>query len=280
METQQNIDYKRIEKAIALIQSTYTHNPSLDQLAKEMNISPFHFQRLFTDWAGVSPHKFMQYLRVEHAKRLLTQESITLFETSYELGLSSTSRLHDLFVSIEGMTPAEYKNEAKGLEINYGFYESIFGELIIASTHKGVCYISFDENKMEAFEKLKSKFAQAAFKQESDEFQVSAMQFFSADWSNLKRIKLHLKGSEFQLKVWNALLSIPMGKLETYGNIAEVIDHKKAARAVGTAIGSNPVAYLIPCHRVIQQSGILGGYMWGSTRKQAIIAWESAQVYK
>ena len=280
MKEQLNIDFLRISNAIEYIKNNYTEQPSLDDIASSVNISSFHFQRLFTEWAGISPKKFIQYLSVEHAKSLLKEDSLNLFETSHQLGLSSTSRLHDMFVSIEGMTPAEYKNEAKDLMIHYNFYESIFGELIIASTRKGICYISFDDNNSDAFTKLKAKFTQANFVQKSDDQHLSAMKFFSSDWSNLPELKLHLKGTDFQLKVWNALLRIPLGKLNSYGNIATSINHKQAARAVGTAIGSNPVAFLIPCHRVIQQSGILGGYMWGTTRKQAIIAWESAQVYK
>ncbi len=280
MKEQATIDFLRITNAIEYIKSNYTKQPSLDDIASKVNISPFHFQRLFTEWAGISPKKFIQYLSVEHAKSLLKEESLNLFETSHQLGLSSTSRLHDMFVSIEGMTPAEYKNEAKDLMIHYDFYESIFGELIIASTRKGICYISFDDNNSDAISKLNAKFPQANFVQKSDEQHLLAMKFFSTDWSNLPELKLHLKGTDFQLKVWSALLRIPLGKLNSYGNIANNIDHKQAARAVGSAIGSNPVAFLIPCHRVIQQSGILGGYMWGATRKQAIIAWESAQVYK
>lgn len=280
METQNEIDYLRIAKAIEYICSNYLRRPSLEEIANEINVSPFHFQRMFTHWAGISPKKFIQYLSVEHAKKLLQHESNTLFNVSYALGLSSTSRLHDLFINIESMSPAEFKKQAQHLLITYNFYDSIFGELIIASTHKGVCYISFDEDRDQAFEKLRMKFQKAQFKQGSDELHFSALQFFSADWSNLPKLKLHLKGTDFQIKVWKALLTIPMGSLNTYGNIAESIQQNKAARAVGTAIGNNPIAYLIPCHRVIQQSGILGGYMWGLTRKQAIIAWESAQVYK
>ncbi len=280
MKEQSNIDFLRISNAIEYIKNNYRKHPSLEEIASNANVSPFHFQRLFTEWAGISPKKFIHYLSIEHAKSLLKENSLTLFDTSQHIGLSSTSRLHDMFLNIEGMTPAEYKNEAKDLLINYNYYESVFGKLIIATTKKGVCYISFDDNEEQAFQKLFAYFPKANFEQTTDELQLMAMRFFSTDINDLPTLKLHLKGSEFQLKVWNALLSIPMGKLSTYGAIAELVKNKKAARAVGSAIGDNPIAFLIPCHRVIQQSGILGGYMWGVTRKQAMIAWESAQVYK
>ncbi len=280
MKEQSNIDFLRISNAIEYIKNNYRKHPSLEEIASNANVSPFHFQRLFTEWAGISPKKFIHYLSIEHAKSLLKENSLTLFDTSQHIGLSSTSRLHDMFLNIEGMTPAEYKNEAKDLLINYNYYESVFGKLIIATTKKGVCYISFDDNEEQAFQKLFAYFPKANFEQTTDELQLMAMRFFSTDINDLPTLKLHLKGSEFQLKVWNALLSIPMGKLSTYGAIAELVNNKKAARAVGSAIGDNPIAFLIPCHRVIQQSGILGGYMWGVTRKQAMIAWESAQVYK
>ena len=200
-----------------------------------------------------------------------------LFETAYETGLSGTSRLHDLFVNIEGMTPAEYKNGGKNLIINYSFAESPFGSITIASTEKGICYMAFDENDNQSLEDLKSKFPNAFFHQKLDLLQQNALFIFQNDWSKLPQIKLHLKGTDFQLKVWETLLKIPMGQLSTYRAVAQKIEKPNASRAVGTAIGNNPVAFLIPCHRVIQASGNFGGYMWGNTRKTAIIGWEGVK---
>ena len=277
MNEQQEINYNRIAQAIEYIKTNFKEQPNLDEVAEQVHLSPFHFQRLFNEWAGTTPKRFLQYTSIEHAKRLLTNQHATLFDTAFETGLSGTGRLHDLFVNIEGMTPAEYKNGAKNLSINYSFAESPFGNLIVASTIKGVCYMAFDDDENNALLDLKQKFPNATFHRKLDLLQQNALFIFQNDWSKLPEIKLHLKGTDFQLKVWETLLKIPMGKLATYGNIAEKIGNTNASRAVGTAIGSNPVAFLIPCHRVIQSSGNIGGYMWGNTRKTAIIGWESAK---
>lgn len=278
MEIQESINYNRIAEAIAYIKENFKSQPHIDEVAEKIHVSPSHFQRLFTEWAGTSPKRFLQYISVQHAKKMLQEEQVSLFEATFETGLSSTSRLHDLFVSIEGMTPAEYKNGGKNLHINYSFAESPFGTLIVASTAKGICYMAFEENEEKALSDLKVKFPNATLQRKLDLLQQNALFIFQNDWSKLDKIKLHLKGTDFQLKVWESLLKIPMGKLSTYGNIAKRIGNPKASRAVGTAIGSNPVAFLIPCHRVIQSSGIFGGYMWGATRKTIIIGWESAKI--
>lgn len=278
MNTQENINYNRIAEAIDYIKANFKDQPNLDEVAEKVHLSPFHFQRLFSDWAGTSPKKFLQYTSLEHAKKLLKENQATISETAYETGLSGTSRLHDLFVNIEGMTPAEYKNGGKNLEINFSFAESPFGNIIVASTNKGVCFMAFAEDEAGGFASLKDKFPNATFSRKLDLAQQNALFIFQNDWSKLSEIKLHLKGTDFQLKVWETLLKIPMGHLSTYGSIAHQIDKPNASRAVGTAIGSNPVAFLIPCHRVIQSSGVFGGYMWGNTRKTAIIGWEGAQV--
>lgn len=277
MNTQETINYNRIAEAIDYIKANFKEQPNLDEVAEKVHLSPFHFQRLFSDWAGTSPKKFLQYTSLEHAKKLLKENQATISETAYETGLSGTSRLHDLFVNIEGMTPAEYKNGGKNLEINYSFAESPFGNIIVASTQNGVCFMAFAEDETIGFHDLKNKFPNATFSKKLDLAQQNALFIFQNDWSKLSEIKLHLKGTDFQLKVWETLLKIPMGQLSTYGTIANQIQKPNASRAVGTAIGSNPVAFLIPCHRVIQSSGIFGGYMWGNTRKTAIIGWEGAQ---
>jgi len=277
MTTQEHINYDRIAKAIDYIKTNFKEQPSLNDIAETVHLSPYHFQRLFTDWAGVSPKKFMQYLSVEYAKQLLQDRQATLFDTAYETGLSGTGRLHDLFINIEGMTPGEYKNGGERLAINYSFAESPFGNLIVASTPKGICHMAFAENEEQAFAELQSRFPNAKYNPIVDLNQQNALFIFQYDWSKLNQIKLHLNGTPFQLKVWETLLKVPMGDLTTYGSIAEKIKKPGASRAVCPAIGNNPVAFLIPCHRVIQSTGNIGGYRWGNTRKSAIIGWEAAK---
>jgi AraC family transcriptional regulator, regulatory protein of adaptative response / methylated-DNA-[protein]-cysteine methyltransferase len=273
-------NYTRIAESIDFIKSNFKDQPTLDQIAASVHLSPFHFQRLFSDWAGTSPKKFLQYISLAYAKEMLKEKQATLFDTAYQTGLSGTSRLHDLFVKIEGMTPAEYKNGGKNLDINYSFADTFFGKIIAASTSKGLCLMTFIESEEHGFLDLKKEFPEAQLCLKVDNIQQNALHIFSQDWSKINQIKLHLKGTDFQIKVWNALLQIPMGDLTTYGTIANQLENPNASRAVGTAIGSNPIAFLIPCHRVIQATGQLGGYMWGTTRKTAIIGWEAACINK
>lgn len=277
MSEQENINYNRVAAAIDYIQTHFKQQPDLDEVAKRIHLSPFHFQRLFTEWAGVSPKKFLQYTSIQYAKNMLKDKQATLFDAAYETGLSGTGRLHDLFIKIEGMTPGEFKNGGENLFINYSYAETPFGNILVASTNKGICYMAFADDEKEALINLQNHFPKARFKQMLDIMQQNALYIFTHDWSKLHQIKLHLKGTDFQLKVWETLLKIPMGQLSTYGNIAAQIKNPNASRAVGTAIGSNPVAFLIPCHRVIQSTGTFGGYMWGPVRKTAIIGWEAAQ---
>ena len=268
------MNYQRIAEAIAYIRDHFREQPSLEEVAARVHLSPFHFQRLFSEWAGTTPKKFLQFISLEHAKQLLTEQKATLFDTALDIGLSGTGRLHDLFISMEGMTPAEYKNGGSNLTVRYSFAETPFGRLIVASTDKGICYMAFDKDDEEALNNLRLRFPNALFTQQQDRMQQNALSIFQNDRSRLPEIKLHLKGTPFQMKVWEALLTIPMGSLSTYGQIAAQAGNPGASRAVGTAIGSNPVAYLIPCHRVIQSTGQIGGYRWGSTRKSAMIGWE------
>ncbi|MES2131169.1 MAG: methylated-DNA--[protein]-cysteine S-methyltransferase [Bacteroidota bacterium] len=277
MKDSENINYNRIAEAIDYIKQNFKDQPNLDEVAQKVHLSPFHFQRLFTDWAGVSPKKFLQYISVEHAKQVLKEKQATLFDAANETGLSGTGRLHDLFINIEGMTPGEFKNGGESLTINYSYAETPFGNIIVASTAKGICYMAFEDDEQKALATLKQHFPNAIFKQITDTMQQNALYIFTQDWTKIPTIKLHLKGTDFQLKVWETLLKIPMGELSTYGKIAHDIKNPNASRAVGTAIGSNPVAFLIPCHRVIQSTGTFGGYMWGPTRKTAIIGWEAAK---
>ena len=268
-------DFERITKAIHFIKDNFKQQPELDEVAAHIHLSPFHFQRLFKEWAGVSPKKFLQYISIEYSKQLLDKK-LSLADVSFETGLSGTSRLHDLFINIEGMTPGEYKNAGENLAINYSHAETHFGDVLIASTAKGICHLSFVSNTAEGIQELQQSFQQARFVQKTDMLQQNALKIFSHDWSDLSQIKLHLKGTDFQLKVWQALLQIPSGSAATYSGVADKINLPKASRAVGTAIGDNPVAFLIPCHRIIQSTGIIGGYHWGSTRKTAMIGWEAA----
>lgn len=270
--------YKVIERAIAFLRSNYLLQPSLEEVAAQVHMSPYHFQRVFTEWAGVSPKKFTQYLSVSYAKSLLVEEQPSLFETALRTGLSGGGRLHDLFVQIEGMTPGEFKKGGVSVNIQYGFHTSSFGDLIIASTEKGICYLAFIERNEEGLKELKKRFPGAKLKEANSQFQEQAMTFFAQKNPQKDKIPLHLRGTPFQLKVWEALLKIPEGRLMTYGQIAKEIGQSGASRAVGTAIGSNPIACIIPCHRVIQKSGIIGGYRWGVDRKSALIGWEAAQI--
>lgn len=273
-----NKDYHKIETAIRYIREHFKEQPDLNEVAKQVHLSPFHFQRMFKEWAGISPKKFLQYISIEHAKQLLSKD-FSLADVSFETGLSGTSRLHDLFISIEGMTPGEYKNGGENLTIHYSHAQSPFGDILIASTTKGICHLSFAEKKDRTIAPLLAQFPLAAFIQRTDFLQQDALTIFTNDWNNLPQVKLHLKGTAFQLKVWQSLLKIPFAGAGTYGGVASSIQQPNAARAVGTAIGSNPVAYLIPCHRVIRATGITGEYHWGSNRKAAILGWEAAQQF-
>lgn len=278
METQQTINFNRITEAIRYINENFRTQPELEEIAAKVNLSPFHFQRLFSEWAGVSPKKFLQYISVEYAKQLLQQKDITLADAAFNAGLSGTGRLHDLFISIEGMTPGEYKKGGAQLLIQYSLVETPFGRAIIASTTKGVCYMAFFEDEAVAVSELQQHFPGAQYKQEVTIMQKNALKIFDTQKEQPGHIRLHLKGTPFQVKVWQALLKIPSGDVSTYASVAGIIGRPGASRAVGTAVGDNPVAYLIPCHRVIRSTGILGEYHWGSARKAAMIGWEASKI--
>lgn len=280
MDSGQTFNYHRIAAAINYIRLNFKDQPSLEEVAAHVNLSPYHFQRLFTDWAGVSPKKFLQYLSIDYAKEILRNRQVTLFDAAFETGLSGTGRLHDLFMNIEGMTPAEFKNGGKALRIRYSFFQTTFGDVIVASTPKGICFMAFADEPEQAIAEMKNYFPNAAYSETTDSIQQSAISIFKKDWSNLNHIKLHLKGTDFQLKVWQALLNIPSGSLATYSGIASAVQSPSASRAVGSAVGANPVAFLIPCHRVIKSTGESGQYHWGSTRKAAMIGWEAANIHE
>lgn len=280
MKTPHYRNYQKIAQAIAYIQANFEHQPDLAKVAAHVHLSPYHFQRLFTQWVGVSPKKFLQYITLAHAKSLLmTRPKTTLLEASDTLGLSSSSRLHDLFINIEAMTPIDYKNGGENLRITYDFIETPFGKALIANTEKGICHIHFGITDA-AVTSLQTQFPNAVLKQQANTWQQRVIRGFESNFMEDEAIKLHIKGTPFQLKVWEALLSIPTGQLESYGDIATLIGKPTATRAVGTAIGNNPVAFLIPCHRVIRSTGALGEYCWGRERKAAIIGWEATKYFK
>ncbi len=280
METQHETDFLRIARAIEFLKLNFKGQPSLDEVAAHVSLSSFHFQRMFKEWAGISPKQFLHYLSLEYAKSVLMDTRVSLFEVAFQTGLSGASRLHDLFIKIEGMTPGEYKNGGDQLSINYYFSDSPFGRLLIASTQKGVCYLAFNDlGEEEAFAHLIAKFPRASFLPATDQLQRNALSFFNQNWDKPHEIKLHLKGTVFQLKVWETLLKVPLAGLTTYAGLADEINNPKACRAVGSAVGDNPVAFLIPCHRVIRSTGETGQYHWGSARKDAMNGWEAARVF-
>lgn len=273
-----NNDYQRIAEAISFINTNMQQQPSLEDIAAAINLSPFHFQRLFSRWAGVTPKKYLQILTVERAKQLLS-ESKPLLEVSDTIGLSSSSRLHDHFVQLEAMTPGQYKAGGTGISIQYAIAPSPFGNVFIATTPRGICKLSFliDNNEGQQIADLKRTWPGAKIQQQTTEIISIAQGILSGDKAIKGPLSLHVTGTNFQIAVWRALLQIDPGYIYSYGQIATAVGRPKASRAVGTAIGSNPIAFLIPCHRVLQQSGKIGGYLWGETRKHAIHAWETAR---
>jgi AraC family transcriptional regulator of adaptative response/methylated-DNA-[protein]-cysteine methyltransferase len=271
-------DYDRIAKAIDYISKHRDCQPALEEVAAQVHLSPYHFQRLFSRWAGVSPKRFLQVLTVERAKQLLL-ESESLMGVSDQLGLSSASRLYDHFIQLEAMTPGQFKTGGQGVDIDYGVVATPFGDAFLASTERGICSFEFiQQPDVQPFlVQLADRWPQAEFRKNQVRVDELARQIFSDKIVSDKPLSLHVSGTNFQVMVWRALLQIPVAKVASYQQVAKLIKRPKAARAIGQAVGKNPVAFLIPCHRVIQQSGNLGGYHWGQTRKQAIHVWEAAR---
>lgn len=266
-------NYKLIASAIQYIEANVQRQPELEEIASAVGVSEYHFQRLFTSWTGISPKRFMQFLTKEHAKKLLDQ-SENLLDTTHKIGLSSLGRLHDLFVTTEAVTPGEYKSNGVGLSIRYGIHYSPFGKCLIATTERGICNLSFvDGSEGKVIDALVAEWSQAEMIEDYKTTAPLVTRIFS-DLQVDSPLKLHLRGTNFQIKVWEALLSIPTGALTTYEHIAERIGNPRAVRAVGTAVGHNPVAYLIPCHRVIRKSGDFGNYLYGTPRKKMMLARE------
>jgi AraC family transcriptional regulator of adaptative response/methylated-DNA-[protein]-cysteine methyltransferase len=273
-----NTDYDRIERAIDYFDEHFRSQPGLAEVADAVGLSEFHFQRMFSRWAGVSPKRFLQFMTIGYAKQLL-DESRSLLDVTYEAGLSSPSRLHDLFVSVEAVTPGEYKGRGSQLQITYGFHSTPFGEAIIGITGRGVVHLSFvvDATRRQAIDELKRRWDGATIREDSGNTQALADRIFHPSIHKGERLPLLVKGTNFQIKVWEALLRIPQGSVASYHDIASAVGIPEASRAVGTAVAQNPIAYLIPCHRVIRKSGAFGEYKWGTSRKKAMLLWETAR---
>jgi AraC family transcriptional regulator of adaptative response/methylated-DNA-[protein]-cysteine methyltransferase len=264
--------------AIQYIQSQAGEQPSLQDVANAVHMSEFHLQRLFSRWAGVSPKRFLQLLTLEHAKTQL-RAHVDVLSTSYSVGLSGSSRLHDLFVNLEALTPGEYKAKGRGIGIDYGFHSSPFGECLVAKTVRGICFLGFVEgNDQElALEDMKSRLPEASYAENSGATRPTVEKVFRSGNSGRESLNLLVRGTNFQVQVWRALLQLSMGQVTSYSAIARWIGKPGASRAVGSAVGSNPISWLIPCHRVLRNDGGIGGYHWGETRKTAVLAWEAAQ---
>lgn len=275
--TQQSDDYAKIEQAINFIDANFKSRPSLDDIAESVQLSKFHFNRLFKRWAGIGPIQFLQFLTLDHTKKKLA-EAKSLLATSLESGLSGPGRLHDLFVTFEAMTPGEFKKQGAGLPIEYGFCDSPFGECLLAFTKRGICHLGFvQDGRQDALDQLTQTWPGALFKENPQAVEPLASQLFPLAGARQARpFNLLVKGTNFQINVWKALLQIPLGSMATYQDIAEYMGRPTASRAVANAIAINPVAYLIPCHRVISKTGKIHQYRWGSPRKKAIVGWEAA----
>ncbi len=269
-------DYERIAQAIRFLEKNHRAQPKLAVVAAHVGLSECHFQRLFQRWAGISPKRFLQCLTAAHAQSLLMQSG-SLLEVTFEAGLSSPSRLHNLFVKLHAVTPAQWRGRGNGVTIRYGFHESPFGTCLLAMTEKGICHLSFvDGTKSQGLAALAVQWPDATRVEDSGETRPIAQRVFSRNPEQGAALPLWVRGSPFQVKVWQALLSIPPGALTSYGSVAAALGTPGASRAVGTAVARNAIAYLIPCHRVIRSTGVVGDYRWGPVRKKALLAWESA----
>ena len=274
-------DYQRVEAAIKFLEENFNRQPSLVEIAKSVNLSEYHFQRLFSRWVGISPKRFLQFLTKEYAKKLI-ENSSNILDAAYDSGLSSPGRLHDLFVNCEAITPGKYKAKGQGIKITYGVHPSVFGDCLLATTERGICHMEFVSagRKTDLVNRLQDKWQNASLKLNPKRTRplVDRIFDFSADQEPAP-LHLYIRGTNFQIKVWEALLSIPLGNAVTYEDIARHIGMPRAARAVGNAVGQNPLSFLIPCHRVIRKMGVFGYYGGGPARKKAILGWEAARQF-
>lgn len=273
-----NDDYQRIAQAIDFIRNNVGEQPSLSEVADYVHLSEYHFQRLFCRWAGVTPKRYLQVLTLDYAKTLLQQTSLSALNTSYQVGLSSGSRLYDHFVNIEAVTPLEFRQRGQGLTILYGYHMTPYGQVFVAETERGICRLEFvEQSDIEApLVELRNNWCNADIQEDSVQTKTVINSIFNQQKESPVPLSLWVRGTNFQLNVWRALLKLQQGQLASYSDIAQLIGKPTASRAVGTAIGANPVALVIPCHRVLRQSGELGGYRWGETRKHAILSRETA----
>jgi AraC family transcriptional regulator of adaptative response/methylated-DNA-[protein]-cysteine methyltransferase len=262
--------YQRIEKVIAYVDGHRAEQPSLETLSKVAGLSPFHFHRLFARWTGTTPKSFLKFVTAQDAKALLKTDDV--LSASLNSGLSGPGRLHDLMVTVEAVTPGEWKKRGAGLDIRWGFHDTPFGEALFAATPRGLCHLAFVESRTGALKDLKKKWPRAALRED----RKAAAAYAEKAFSRRGRMSVLLAGTPFQLKVWEALLRIPRGRAVSYADVAEAVGQPKAARAVGAAVGANSLACLIPCHRVLQGTGAFGGYRWGTRRKRALLASEAA----
>jgi AraC family transcriptional regulator, regulatory protein of adaptative response / methylated-DNA-[protein]-cysteine methyltransferase len=269
-------DYEKVQQAIEYVQAFASEQPTLEQIAQQVSLSPAHFQRVFRRWAGVSPKRWLQYLNAAQAKRLL-RDSMPILETAFAVGLSGPGRLHDLIVSTEAMTPGEYAEHGAGVVVRYGWHDSPFGHCLIGMTERGICALRFaDATQFDAeMNRLQGEWSQASLVKDQKKTAPLVAQIFES--GRRRQLLLNLKGTNFQLRVWQALLQIPEGCVTSYGDLANRLDVPTASRAVANAIGANPVAFLIPCHRVLRATGELGGYRWGIERKAAMLVREFAR---
>jgi AraC family transcriptional regulator of adaptative response/methylated-DNA-[protein]-cysteine methyltransferase len=276
-------DYVLIRRAIGFLSQTWTEQPSLERLARHLGLSPVHCQKLFKRWCGLSPKEFVQAITVDHARNLLGGAASVL-EAAYEVGLSGAGRLHDLFVSHEAMTPGDYKRRGEGLEMAYGFHPSPFGDALLFVTERGLAGLAFvDEDKAQTREdvlaEMKERWPKAQFIAAPERTAPFARQIFDpATWTKDRPVRLVMIGTDFEVRVWESLLKIPMGRAVSYRDIARHLGQPTASRAVGSAVGHNPISFVVPCHRVLRGDGSLGGYHWGLTRKRALIGWETGRL--
>lgn len=271
-------DYETVRRVIELITLDYREQPSLEAIAAELGQSPTQLQKVFTRWAGLSPKAFLQAVTLDHAKRLLRKEGLPLLETSYEIGLSGPGRLHDLFVTHEAMSPGEWKARGGGLTIRYGFHPSPFGVALVMATDRGLAGLAFADfgDEKACLEDMRCRWPNAAYVEDLEATAPYALRIFDrSQWSAEQPLKVVLIGTDFQVRVWQSLLKIPFGKAVTYSDVANDIGQPTASRAVGAAVGRNPISFVVPCHRALGKSGALTGYHWGLTRKRAILGWEA-----
>jgi AraC family transcriptional regulator of adaptative response/methylated-DNA-[protein]-cysteine methyltransferase len=276
-------DYDLVRRAIAFLSGRWEEQPTLERLAAHLGLSPAHTQRLFKRWCGLSPKEFVQAVTIDHARNLLAG-SASVLDAAHEVGLSGAGRLHDLFIDHEAMTPGEFKRRGEGLSIAYGFHETPFGEALLLATDRGVAGLAFvDEDKgqsrQDALADMTGRWPRAEFVEAPERTARHAARIFDpARWSPEQPVRLVLIGTDFEIRVWQALLRIPMGCAVTYADIARHLGQPTASRAVGSAVGRNPISFVVPCHRVLRGDGQLGGYHWGLTRKRALIGWETGRV--